>query len=147
MGCCHVSVRQRKSYLRSMRRSCSTCPLPERERMLNNPNLTSQCWLEELALADLTRLTSAPRLTPQLTPRLTTLRAFLGGWRRGPDGVYGIGVINVVASSSTTVDVPPIGKASDVREILQYRWRSGLVDPKLKELRTQVLDQGCRWIY
>ena len=52
---------------------------------------------------------------PDDSPRLTT-----GG---RPDGVDGSGVIDVDTSSGSAVDVPPMGKAGDVREVVQYRQR------------------------
>ena len=44
--------------------------------------------------------------------------------------------------TGSAVDVSPTGRASDVREMVQYRRGSGAVKPELKELRTHVLDQS-----
>ena len=59
LGCCHVSVKQRKSNLRSMRRSWIRCPLFVSERMFNRPKWVGVLSYFPVALANLARLASA----------------------------------------------------------------------------------------
>lgn len=52
----------------------------------------------------------------------------------------------MVASSGSTVDVPPVARTNDLREVVQCSRGSRPVESKLEKLRAHVLDQGFRWI-